>query len=92
LELGQVALVIAILILLFILLKLFRVNRKDWILFVSSGVFALALKMTLERLPFNISFFDLAAIPRSVPAIFAFQKSSQKNELHSARAAINSVF
>ena len=52
LELGQVALVIAILILLFILLKLFRVNRKDWILFVSSGVFALALKMTLERLPF----------------------------------------
>ncbi|MFC4688116.1 HupE/UreJ family protein [Epilithonimonas pallida] len=52
LELGQVALVIAILILLFILFKLFRVNRKDWILFVSSGVFALALKMTLERLPF----------------------------------------
>ncbi len=52
LELGQIVLVIAILILLFILLKLFRVNRKDWILFVSSGVFALALKMTLERLPF----------------------------------------
>jgi len=52
LELGQIVLVIAILILLFILLKLFRVNRKDWILFVSSGVFALALKMTLERVPF----------------------------------------
>jgi hypothetical protein len=61
LELGQVALVIAILILLFILLKLFRVNRKDWILFVSSGVFALALKMTLERLPFNINFFDFGS-------------------------------
>jgi len=52
LELGQIVLVIVILILLFILLKLFRVNRKDWILFVSSGVFALALKMTFERLPF----------------------------------------
>jgi len=52
LELGQIVVVIAILILLFILLKIFRVNRKDWILFVSSGVFALALKMTLERLPF----------------------------------------
>jgi len=52
LELGQIIVVIAILILLFILLKVFRVNRKDWILFVSSGVFALALKMTLERLPF----------------------------------------
>jgi len=52
LELGQIIVVIAILILLFILLKVFRVNRKDWILFVSSGVFALALKMTLERFPF----------------------------------------
>ncbi len=52
LEAGQIAIVFGILILLFILLNLFKVNKKDWILFVSSGVFALALKMTLERLPF----------------------------------------
>lgn len=52
LELGQIVIVLAILILLFILLKIFKVNQKDWILFVSSGVFALALKMTLERIPF----------------------------------------
>lgn len=52
LELGQIAIVFAILILLFILLNIFKVNKKDWILFVSSGVFALSLKMTLERLPF----------------------------------------
>lgn len=52
LELGQIAIVFGILILLFILLKIFKVNQKDWILFVSSGVFALALKMTLERIPF----------------------------------------
>lgn len=52
LELGQIAIVFGILILLFILLKLFKVNQKDWILFVSSGVFALSLKMTLERIPF----------------------------------------
>lgn len=52
LEIGQIVIVLAILILLFILLNLFKVNRKDWILFVSSGVFALSLKMTLERLPF----------------------------------------
>lgn len=52
LELGQILVVAAILILLFILLKIFRVNRKDWIMFVSSGVFALALQMTLERIPF----------------------------------------
>jgi len=52
LEIGQIVIVIAILILLFILLNLFKINKKDWILFISSGVFALALKMTLERIPF----------------------------------------
>ncbi len=52
LELGQILVVIVLLLVLFILLKLFRVNRKDWILFVSSGVFALSMKMALERLPF----------------------------------------
>ncbi|WBX98926.1 HupE/UreJ family protein [Chryseobacterium gambrini] len=52
LELGQIAIVFGILMLLFILLNLFKVNQKDWILFVSSGVFALSLKMTLERIPF----------------------------------------
>ena len=52
LELGQILLVIVILVILFFLLKLFKVNRKDWILFISSAVFALSLKMTLERWPF----------------------------------------
>lgn len=52
LELGQIVVVFAILIILFILLNIFKVNRKDWIMFVSSGVFALALQMTLERIPF----------------------------------------
>ncbi|PRB02028.1 HupE / UreJ protein [Chryseobacterium sp. MYb7] len=52
LELGQIVIVSAILIILFILLNIFKVNKKDWILFVSSGVFALSLKMTLERIPF----------------------------------------
>ncbi|WP_027381424.1 HupE/UreJ family protein [Chryseobacterium daeguense] len=52
LELGQIVIVFGILIVLFILLNLFKVNKKDWVLFVSSGVFALSLKMTLERIPF----------------------------------------
>lgn len=52
LEAGQIVIVFVILILLFILLNIFKINKKDWILFVSSGVFALALKMTLERIPF----------------------------------------
>lgn len=52
LELGQIVVVLFILILLFICLKVFRINQKDWIMFFSSGVFSLALKMTLERIPF----------------------------------------
>lgn len=52
LELGQIAVVAGILIVQFVLLNLFKVNRKDWIMFISSGVFALSLKMTLERIPF----------------------------------------
>ena len=52
LELGQIVVVIAFLILLFVVIKIFRVHKKDWIMFISSGVFALSLKMTLERLPF----------------------------------------
>lgn len=52
LELGQIAVVIVILMVHFLLSALFKLNKKDWILFVSSGVFALALKMTLERIPF----------------------------------------
>ncbi|MFC7348697.1 HupE/UreJ family protein [Chryseobacterium zhengzhouense] len=52
LEVGQIVIVLMILVLLFILLNIFKVNKKDWVLFVSSGVFALSLKMTLERLPF----------------------------------------
>ena len=52
LELGQIVIVVAILILFFVLLTLFKINKKDWVLFVSSGVLALALKMTLDRIPF----------------------------------------
>lgn len=52
LEVGQIAVVLVLLIVIFILLNIFRINRRDWIMFVSSAVFALALKMALERLPF----------------------------------------
>ncbi len=52
LELGQIVVVIAFLILSFIITNLFRVSKKDWIMFISSGIFALSLKMALERIPF----------------------------------------
>lgn len=52
LELGQIVVVLFILIAFFILISLFKIQRKDWIMFVSSGVFALSLQMALERTPF----------------------------------------
>src|SRR5690606_30456877 len=49
LELGQIVVVAIILAVLFILVDLFKVSRKDWVMFVSSAVFALSLQMLLER-------------------------------------------
>ncbi len=51
LELGQIVVVAVFLLLSYFLINLFRINKKDWIMFFSSGIFALALKMTLERIP-----------------------------------------
>lgn len=52
LELGQIVVVLAVLIILFLLTTIFKLDRKNWIMFVSSGVFALSLQMALERIPF----------------------------------------
>ena len=52
LEAGQIFVVSIILLIGLLFLNLLKVNRKDWVFFISSGVFALSLKMALERLPF----------------------------------------
>jgi hypothetical protein len=52
LEVGQIAVVLSILLFSTILITLFKVNRRDWVIFASAGVFGLALKMILERIPF----------------------------------------
>ena len=52
LEAGQIFVVAIILIIGILFLNIFKVKRRDWIFFLSAGVFALSLKMALERLPF----------------------------------------
>ena len=52
LEAGQIFCVAIILIIGILFLNSFKVKRRDWIFFLSSGVFALSLKMALERIPF----------------------------------------
>jgi hypothetical protein len=52
LELGQILVVLIYLSIAEISMRLLRVLRRDWIIFISAGVFSLALKMSLERIPF----------------------------------------
>jgi len=52
LEAGQIFVVAIILIVGILFLNIFKVKRRDWIFFLSAGVFALSLKMALERFPF----------------------------------------
>src|ERR1700712_2137899 len=52
LEAGQIFVVAIILIIGIVFLNLLKVKRRDWIFFLSSGVFALSIKMALERIPF----------------------------------------
>src|SRR5678815_2028651 len=47
LEVGQIAVVLSILLFSTILITLFKVNRRDWVIFSSAGVFGLALNCLL---------------------------------------------
>lgn len=52
LEAGQIFVVAVILVIGVLFLNLLKVKRRDWVFFLSAGVFALSLKMAIERLPF----------------------------------------
>jgi hypothetical protein len=51
LEAGQILVVAVVLLLAWAILTLSKINRREWVIFVSAGVFSLALKMALERIP-----------------------------------------
>jgi hypothetical protein len=51
LEAGQIAIVISLLLISSLLIALFKINRREWVIFISAGVFGISLKMALERLP-----------------------------------------
>lgn len=51
LELGQIVVVVLILLLTQLIVSILKVSRRDWVLFLSAGVFALALKMVIDRFP-----------------------------------------
>jgi hypothetical protein len=49
LEIGQILIVMAILVISFIFVTLLKAPRRDFILIVSGGIFALSLQMASER-------------------------------------------
>lgn len=51
LEAGQIIVVSILLIAAHIIVNVLKVNRRDWVIFLSAAVFSLALKIALERLP-----------------------------------------
>ncbi len=51
LEAGQVVIVFIFLLLAFLFIQLLKVKRREWVIFLSSAVLSLALKMVIERIP-----------------------------------------
>lgn len=51
LEAGQIVAVLALLVFAFVLTQILRVNRRDYVLFISGGAAMAALIMALDRLP-----------------------------------------
>jgi hypothetical protein len=49
LEAGQVVVVIILLTIAHIIVNLVRVNRRDWVIFLSAAVFGLACKIVFDR-------------------------------------------
>jgi hypothetical protein len=52
LEAGQICVVAIVLIFALLFINFLKVARRDWVFFLSAGVFALSVQMAFERLPF----------------------------------------
>lgn len=52
LEVGQLLIVISILLISFVCLNVIKINRREYLLFVSGCILGVALQMALTRIPF----------------------------------------
>jgi hypothetical protein len=50
LEAGQIVVVLILLLLAHLIVNVFRVERREWVIFLSAAVFSLSLKMAVERI------------------------------------------
>ena len=54
LEAGQLLIVACVLLISFIFVNILKCNRREYLLYISGGIFALALKMVIENIPFKL--------------------------------------
>lgn len=52
LEVGQIVVVALLLLVADLVVNRLKINRRAWVIFLSGAVFAVALKIALERVPF----------------------------------------
>jgi len=51
LEAGQIVVVSTLLLVTQVLINTLKINRREWVIFLSAAIFSLALKIAIERLP-----------------------------------------
>jgi hypothetical protein len=52
LEAGQLLIVTAVLLISFIFVNILKCSRREYLLYITGGIFAVALQMAIERIPF----------------------------------------
>lgn len=67
LEVGQLIIVAIVLLLSFIVVRLLRINRREFLVFVSGGIAAMALQMAIERFPIQKTNSDTVLAARVFP-------------------------
>ena len=51
LEAGQIVVVLILLLIAHLVVTVLKINRREWVIFLSAATFSLALKLALERIP-----------------------------------------
>lgn len=51
LEVGQIVIVIFLLQIGYFIINILKINRREWVIFLSAAVFGIAVKMAIERWP-----------------------------------------
>lgn len=78
LEAGQIVVVTSLLIVSQVILTVLKINRREWVIFLSGAIFSLALKMSLERLPIKKKNYEETSVTELPPADNYFQHSGTK--------------